>query len=77
MDPSDGQSIFVVPVVRIGGLGKTALAKLVFNDERVIEHFELKCWVCVSDKFVLKQLLVKIIKSITSENRSDLDEEQL
>ncbi|KAL4597177.1 hypothetical protein ACB092_12G216100 [Castanea dentata] len=77
MGPSDGQSITVVPVVGIGGLGKTALAKLVFNDERVIEHFELKCWVCVSDEFVLKQLLVKIIKSITSENRSDLDEEQL
>ncbi|XP_050248436.1 putative disease resistance protein RGA4 [Quercus robur] len=77
MDPSDGQSISVVPVVGIGGLGKTALAKLVFNDERVIDHFELKCWVCVSDEFVLKQLLVKIIKSITSENRGDLDEEQL
>ncbi|KAM4077869.1 hypothetical protein ACJW30_12G172700 [Castanea mollissima] len=77
MDPSDGQSISVVTVVGIGGLGKTALAKLVFNDERVIEHFELKCWVCVSDEFVLKQLLVKMIKSITSENRSDLDEEQL
>ncbi|XP_075647390.1 putative disease resistance protein RGA1 [Castanea sativa] len=77
MDPSDVQSISVVSVVGIGGLGKTALAKLVFNDERVIEHFELKCWVCVSDEFVLKQLLVKMIKSITSENRSDLDEEQL
>ncbi|KAM4077871.1 hypothetical protein ACJW30_12G172900 [Castanea mollissima] len=77
MGPSDGQSISVVTVVGIGGLGKTALAKLVFNDERVKEHFELKCWVCVSDKFVLKQLLVKMIKSITSENRSDLDEEQL
>ncbi|KAM3683776.1 hypothetical protein ACJW31_12G174200 [Castanea mollissima] len=77
MDPSDGQSISVVPVVGIGGLGKTALAKLVFNDERVIEHFELKCWVCVSDEFALKQLLVKMIKSITSENRSDLDEDQL
>ncbi|KAM3683777.1 hypothetical protein ACJW31_12G174300 [Castanea mollissima] len=77
MDPSDGQSISVVTVVGIGGLGKTALAKLVFNDERVKEHFELKCWVCVSDEFVLKQLLVKMIKSITSENRSDLDEEQL
>ncbi|KAM3745353.1 hypothetical protein ACB098_06G120200 [Castanea mollissima] len=77
MDPSDGQSISVVPVVGIGGLGKIALAKLVFNDKKVIEHFEIKCWVCVSNVFVIKQLLVKIIKSIISENCSDLDEEQL
>ncbi|KAM3745352.1 hypothetical protein ACB098_06G120100 [Castanea mollissima] len=41
MDPSDGQSISVVPVVGIGGLGKTVLAKLVFNDKTVIEHFEI------------------------------------
>ena len=31
----------------------------------------------VSDEFVLKQLLVKIIRSIISENCNDLEEEQL
>uniref|UniRef100_A0A2N9GRN5 Rx N-terminal domain-containing protein n=1 Tax=Fagus sylvatica TaxID=28930 RepID=A0A2N9GRN5_FAGSY len=75
---SDGdQNVSVISVVGIGGLGKTALAKLVFNDAAVVDHFELKCWVCVSDEFVLKQLLVKIVKSITGEICNDLDEEQL
>ena len=77
MNSSDGQSISVIHVVEIGGLGKTTLAKLVFNDARVVDHFELKCWVCVSDEFVLKQLLIKIIRSITGDDCKDLDEEQL
>uniref|UniRef100_A0A2N9GRL4 Rx N-terminal domain-containing protein n=1 Tax=Fagus sylvatica TaxID=28930 RepID=A0A2N9GRL4_FAGSY len=72
-----GQNVSVISVVGIGGLGKTALAKLVFNDATVVDHFELKCWVCVSDEFLLKQLLVKIIESISGENRNNLGEEQL
>jgi hypothetical protein len=77
MHPVDGdQNVSVISVVGIGGLGKTALAKLVCNDARVVNHFELHCWVCVSDKFVLKQLLVKIINSISGENCNNFDLEK-
>ncbi|XVF41673.1 hypothetical protein PTKIN_Ptkin01aG0298800 [Pterospermum kingtungense] len=62
-NPTDGEDISVLPIVGIGGLGKTALAKLVFNDECVDSHFELKMWVCVSDDFDLKRLIIKIIKA--------------
>ncbi|XWS58022.1 hypothetical protein CRYUN_Cryun09bG0223300 [Craigia yunnanensis] len=62
-DPTDGEDISVLPIVGFGGLGKTALAKLVFNDECVDRHFELKMWVCVSDDFDLKRLMIKIIKA--------------
>ncbi|PPR91980.1 hypothetical protein GOBAR_AA28707 [Gossypium barbadense] len=62
-DPADEEDIPVLPIVGIGGMGKTALAKLVFNDEAVDAHFELKLWVCVSDDFDLKRLVVKAIKA--------------
>ena len=78
MHPADGdQKVSIISVVGIGGLGKTALAKLVSNDARVVNHFELHCWVCVPDKFVLKRLLLKIINLITCENCNNFDLEKL
>ncbi|XP_017976162.1 PREDICTED: putative disease resistance protein RGA1 [Theobroma cacao] len=62
-DPADAEDISVLPIVGIGGLGKTALAKLVFNDGRIDRHFGLKMWVCVSDDFDLKRLVLKIMKA--------------
>jgi len=45
----------VLPIVGMGGLGKTSLAKSVCDDEIVnTHHFDLKMEACVSDDFSLK-----------------------
>ncbi|KAJ0750723.1 putative virus X resistance protein-like, coiled-coil [Helianthus annuus] len=48
----------------MGGLGKTTLAQLVYNHERVSQNFELKSWVYVSQNFQVKEIIKGIITSI-------------
>ncbi|GAU17975.1 hypothetical protein TSUD_331000 [Trifolium subterraneum] len=58
-------SMSVIPIVGIGGLGKTTLAKSVFNDKRVDQLFQLKMWACASDDFDIKKIIIQIINSAT------------
>ncbi|KAL8506833.1 hypothetical protein ACS0TY_017648 [Phlomoides rotata] len=68
----DCESLSVLPIIGVGGLGKTTLAQFVYNDERVSGHFDTKLWVCVSDDFDLKAILKAIIESAAGV-RSDLE----
>ncbi|KAL7194472.1 hypothetical protein ACSBR1_034820 [Camellia fascicularis] len=71
------EHVSVIPIVGIGGLGKTTLAKLVYNDDKVDQHFHLKMWACVSADLDIEILTRKIITSLTSRSPSKLGIEQL
>ncbi|RDX58103.1 putative disease resistance protein RGA3, partial [Mucuna pruriens] len=71
------EDLSVYPVVGLGGLGKTTLAQLIFNHERVVIHFELTIWVCVSEDFSLKRMTKAIIEAASGHACDDLDLEPL
>ena len=67
------ENVSVLPIFGIGGLGKMTVAKLVFNDEQIKNHFELKLWVCVSDDFDVKIIVKKILECVKNETPKDLE----
>ncbi|CAN1242052.1 Putative disease resistance RPP13-like protein 1 [Linum perenne] len=57
----------LVAIVGIGGMGKMTLTQLLFNDQMVKSHFQLRVWVCVTNKFDVNRIVEKIVKSCTNE----------
>ncbi|KMZ58418.1 NB-ARC domain-containing disease resistance protein [Zostera marina] len=63
------ESYDVIPIIGMGGVGKTTLAQFIYNNIDVEKHFQLRIWVCVSDDFDKKRLTREIIKSICNQSQ--------
>ncbi|CAA3007470.1 disease resistance RGA4 isoform X1 [Olea europaea subsp. europaea] len=54
----------VLPIVGMGGIGKTTLARKIFNHHRIETYFDKTIWVCVSENFDQMTLFKRILESL-------------
>ncbi|PQP92206.1 putative disease resistance protein [Prunus yedoensis var. nudiflora] len=66
----------VVSVWGMGGLGKTTLARKVYHHKKVRQHFHSFAWVCVSQRYQVRNvwegILFEVISSATKEQKQEM-----
>ncbi|TQD75161.1 hypothetical protein C1H46_039301 [Malus baccata] len=67
------ENLAVMAIVGMGGLGKTTLAKSVYNEGSVHKFFKKKIWICVSDTFDVNSILHQMSEQLNREKAPSKD----
>ncbi|KAH0671776.1 hypothetical protein KY284_022863 [Solanum tuberosum] len=74
---SGEKDLDVVSIVGMAGLGKTALARKIYNSPSIINHFDVRAWCSVSQTYNRRELYVDILKQIKDDHHQYVDVEHL
>ncbi|XP_051138853.1 putative late blight resistance protein homolog R1A-10 [Andrographis paniculata] len=67
---SSNPSRQVISIVGMGGIGKTTLARNVYDDKLIVEYFHVSAWVTVSQGYDLGEILTEVLSSLTNQERN-------
>ncbi|XP_060668948.1 disease resistance protein RPP13-like [Ziziphus jujuba] len=65
---TDGRSLRleITSIIGMGGVGKTMLARKIYNNSRIKNHFDRCAWVNVSQEYKTRRLLLDMLKCFMS-----------
>ncbi|KAL0341532.1 UNVERIFIED_CONTAM: putative disease resistance protein [Sesamum calycinum] len=53
--------LLILPIVGMGGIGKTTLVRNVFDHLSIVEHFDIRIWFTVSQEYCEKEILLGLL----------------
>lgn len=59
------ENVSVICIFGMAGKGKTTLAQIAYNNDRVCKHFDRKGWVCVPPDFDITKLTKSVLEAVS------------
>ncbi|KAH6781487.1 hypothetical protein C2S51_006780 [Perilla frutescens var. frutescens] len=64
----------VIPVVGMGGIGKTTLVRNVYENLLIVQYFDVRAWATISQEYSVKDILIQLLSCQRDSNSETVDE---
>ncbi|KAL0878079.1 hypothetical protein Bca101_027785 [Brassica carinata] len=73
-DEDDGhRKRYMISIFGMGGLGKTALARKLYNSSAVKRRFEYRAWTYASQEYKTRDMLMRVIRSLGAASAEEIE----
>ncbi|KAK4437303.1 putative disease resistance protein [Sesamum alatum] len=67
----DESNLQILPIVGMGGIGKTTLAKTVFDHPYIVKRFDVRMWSIISQEYSVREILLDFLNDGKKQESSE------